>query len=244
MLPEDEEAPYYTLNCVNDLDEGDEEMFLPNERCNKALPVGCIYEEFLLKNDLVNEITLTQNSANATTNEPADPTDCQRACYALFPNAYFVGVRQVEDEGSLKCFCAKMGAFKSTMMGPKVACDRDCGPEDAGFNCGGGADEGHLPPALSLYCIKGRENPIKNSTSTGDNDNEEDDANNFIDMGVSLRELRSTRDSLLRILDSVRSGNSSTDIMVVLLTLLLVVLGSIATYICVSQGVCELARYA
>ena len=26
MLPEDEEAPYYTLNCVNDLDEGDEEM--------------------------------------------------------------------------------------------------------------------------------------------------------------------------------------------------------------------------
>ena len=45
----------------------------------------------------------------------ADPTDCQRACYALFPNAYFVGVRQTDDEGSLKCFCAKMGAFKSTV---------------------------------------------------------------------------------------------------------------------------------
>ena len=26
MLPRDEDAPYYTLNCVNDLDEGDEEM--------------------------------------------------------------------------------------------------------------------------------------------------------------------------------------------------------------------------
>ena len=42
------------------------------------------------------------------------------------------------------------------MMGPKVACDRACGPEGAGFNCGGGADEGDLPPALSLYCIKGK----------------------------------------------------------------------------------------
>ena len=42
------------------------------------------------------------------------------------------------------------------MMGPKVACDRECGPEGAGFNCGGGADEGDLPPALSLYCIKGK----------------------------------------------------------------------------------------
>ena len=130
-------------------------QFLPNERCTKTLPFGCIYEEFLLRNDLVNEITLTQNSGNATA-AAADPTDCQRACYALFPNAYFVGVRQTDDEGSLKCFCAKMGAFKSKMMGPRVACDRDCGPEGAGFNCGGGADEGDSPPALSLYCIKGK----------------------------------------------------------------------------------------
>ena len=89
-------------------------QFLPNERCTKTLPFGCIYEEFLLKNDLVNEITLTQNSGNATTAAAAaDPTDCQRACYALFPNAYFVGVRQTDDEGSLRCFCAKMGAFNA-----------------------------------------------------------------------------------------------------------------------------------
>ena len=49
-----------------------------------------------------------------------------------------------------------MYKYLPKMMGPKVACDRDCGPEDAGFNCGGGADEGDSPPALSLYCIKGK----------------------------------------------------------------------------------------
>ena len=91
---------------------------MPSERCTKTLPFGCIYEEFLLKNDLVNEITLTQNNGNSSSSSApaapaADPTDCQRACYALFPNAYFVGVRQTDDDGSVKCFCAKMGAFKS-----------------------------------------------------------------------------------------------------------------------------------
>ena len=60
-------------------------QFLPNERCNKALPVGCIYEEFLLKNDLVNEISLNQNANTTASMEiteaieisTADPTDCQ-----------------------------------------------------------------------------------------------------------------------------------------------------------------------
>ena len=47
------------------------------------------------------------------------------------------------------------------MMGPKVACDRDCGPEGAGFNCGGGADKGDSPPALSLYCIKGKPSNLR-----------------------------------------------------------------------------------
>ena len=62
-------------------------------------------------------------------------------------------------------------------------------------------------------------------------------------MGVSLRELRSTRDALLRIADSVRSGGLSADVFVVLLTLLLIVLVSVASYICASQGVCALSRY-
>ena len=126
---------------------------MPSERCTKTLPFGCIYEELLVKNDLVDEITLTDN-ANVTAATAADPTDCQRACYALHPNAFFVGVRQ--NGRSVKCFCAKMGAFKSKMMGPRVACDRDCGPVGVGFTCGGGADTGESPPALSLYCIKGK----------------------------------------------------------------------------------------
>ena len=35
MLSRDANAPYYTLNCVNDLDEGDEEMV--SERVSEQL---------------------------------------------------------------------------------------------------------------------------------------------------------------------------------------------------------------
>ena len=61
-------------------------------------------------------------------------------------------------------------------------------------------------------------------------------------MGVSLRELRSTRDSLARIMSYARAGNLSADIMAVILTLLLIALVSVATYLCTSQGVCALSR--
>ena len=61
---------------------------------------------------------------------------------------------------------------------------------------------------------------------------------------MSLKELRTTRATLVRIMDSLKSGNMTTDILVVLVTLLLIGLVSVAAYICTSQGVCELSRYA
>ena len=48
----------------------------------------------------------------------------------------------------------------------------------------------------------------------------------------------------MRIMEAMQSGNMTADILVVLVTLLLIGLVSVATYICTSQGVCELSRYA
>ena len=94
-----------------------------------------------------------------------------------------------------------------------------------------------------IFSGKDNNNNNNNNNSTDGNDDDTDnDSDNFIDMGVSLRELRSTRDALLRIADSVRSGGLSADVFVVLLTLLLIVLVSVATYICASQGVCALPQ--
>ena len=90
----------------------------------------------------------------------------------------------------------------------------------------------------------GRGKSNNTDTDDGDDQNDSEDSDNFLDVGVSLQELRTTRATLVRIMDSLQSGNMTTDILVVLVTLLLIGLVSVATYICTSQGVCELSRYA
>jgi hypothetical protein len=207
--------------------------FVPTERCNNILPIGCIYEELFAKSDIVREINLVETVTSNASTAVSDPSECQTACYALYPDSYYVGVRH--GSKTVKCFCAKMGALTAAMMGPNVACDRECGYDGTGFYCGSNSN----PSALSLYCIREKNGGSDNLIGGGGgNDN-----NTLID-DFGSQNLSDIKVMLLKIHDSFLNENISADIMVALLTILAIVLLAVVSYLCVSQGICELSRYA
>ena len=92
-------------------------------RCDSVGPVGCIYTDLIpshLRNQLKIEVSDSEDFP--------DVTKCLLGCRAIFPDAFFAGVRVSEalDNGrnELECSCLQPHAYNSSTLGPSANCNQ------------------------------------------------------------------------------------------------------------------------
>jgi len=241
---------YYNVNCVTDLDDGG--STIPEDgggRCDSVGPVGCIYSD-LVPSQLQNQFSIQVSDSE----DFPDVTKCLLGCRAIFPGAFFAGVRSMPAldnvTNELECSCLQPHAFNSSTLGPSANCNQFCGPPSLGLLCGNDP-KNSKHTSLSLYCLAGGEKSSLTSTKSGQIRAmpTNHDQNTGIHNSGLLRQtgLNSSDISLMPILQgidkSVSKQRLTTEVMVGLLTLLCIILVSIVVYLCYTRGISSLSRY-
>ena len=103
-------------------------VFQPDDggtRCDNVGPVGCIYAD-LIPSHLQNQLKIQVSDLE----DFPDVTKCLLGCRAIFPDAFFAGVRVSTslDNGrkELECSCLQSHAYNSSTLGPSANCNQVC----------------------------------------------------------------------------------------------------------------------
>ncbi|TRY70110.1 hypothetical protein TCAL_01190 [Tigriopus californicus] len=214
------EVDLYFVNCVEDLkpEGGEVETIDYQSQCKEILPIGCLYQE-LVKTDKYRGVTMKLPDS-----QKIHPYLCHKLCLSIAQSFLHVGIRFNPTSNLLECSCLQKGAFNDSSVGPRSACNHDCGLKATGFTCGGPSQNNEdLPPAISVYCLHSsyQEPEIEAPTSCG-----ADGWNQSVPL-------------MSRIKDAVIEQIKLYDTIIGLMVFVTLLLLSFVFYLCILKGFCK-----